>query len=262
MKKMDLFGTNKPSETGGPKHFTERELLSRLACYLKESPYIQGDLLVFKGGLFLGEHTGKPRYTQDVDVSIASADVYARMREVLKDFGEELIAEDIIHEYAVEEAVLPNRSGGAKYRDMTGRVLLSIDVSLGGDELSCIVMDTSIAGRVHLESIEQVLADKLTVLYSRKRFRRSKDLFDIWQILSCCQVNISHLRELLKVRELLPLPLDKAPFNEEHYVQLEHAYNTLSIRDASTEELVEKPPFAEVVRVVGKFTMQFMEAEV
>lgn len=49
MKKMDLFGGTQKSES--PKKPNSRELLSRLARYLNESPYLEGDLMVFKGGL-------------------------------------------------------------------------------------------------------------------------------------------------------------------------------------------------------------------
>lgn len=261
MKKMDLFGRGSDSGDLNKKP-NARELLSRLARYLNESPYLANDLMIFKGGLFLGEHTGKPRFTQDVDMSIVGIPTYMRIREVLKEFGECLIAEDVIHSYEVLEDVVEGRSGGAKYRDSDGRVLLSIDVSLGGDTLDTLVMNTSVAGRVHLETIEQVLADKLTVLYSRKRFRRVKDLYDIWQIVSSCSIDVNRLAGLLKERDILPLPLDKAPFNEEHYLQLEHAYDKLQILDPNTEEPTDKPSFESVVATVGKFTIPFMEAEI
>ena len=158
--------------------------------------------------------------------------------------------------------MVEGRSGGAKYRDVDERVLLSIDVSLGGDNLQSMSMDTSVAGKVRLETIEQVLADKLTVLYSRKRFRRAKDLYDIWQIVSNCNVDIQCLAELLKKRDILPLPLDKAPFNEEHYVQLKHAYDRFQLIDPATELTVSKPSFEKVATAVGKFTIPFMEGEI
>lgn len=261
MRRMDL-GSNEPVRESHTEKPNSRELLSRLARYLNESPYLSGDLMVFKGGLFLGEHTGTPRFTQDVDMSIVSMPAYLHIREVLKEFGERLIVEDVIRSYEVLEDVVEGRSGGAKYRDIDGRVLLSIDVSLGGDTLDTLVMDTGVAGRVHLETIEQVLADKLTVLYSRKRFRRAKDLYDIWQIISSCSIDTDRLAALLRARDILPLPLDKAPFNEEHYLQLEHAYDRLQILDPNTELPVGKPSFEEIVAVVGKFTIPFMEAEI
>lgn len=122
--------------------------------------------------------------------------------------------------------------------------------------------NTSVAGTVTLTSAEQVLADKLSVLFSSKRYRRSKDLYDIWQIINNCSINEQSLVECLYVRGIYPLPASQAPFGEECYTKMEHAYNTLQIRDPDTEALTSKPPFSEAVASVGKFTASLMEAEV
>ncbi|WP_289743562.1 nucleotidyl transferase AbiEii/AbiGii toxin family protein [uncultured Duncaniella sp.] len=261
MKKMNLNGNNHNSgNLPNANNPSQHELLCRLARYLNE--HLPEGTLVFKGGLFLGEYTGVPRYTQDVDVSIASGSIYASIRQVLTTFGEQLVSEGVIVSYEVCDEVVEGRSGGAKYRDSTNRVLLSVDISLIGHIRSVVVRDTEVAGTVRLSSVEQMLADKLTVLYSRKRFRRSKDLFDAWQIISTCQIDLEELGKCLAARNLLPLPVDKAPFNEAHYGELKHAYDRLVIRNETTQELMVKPDYDEIVSVVGKFTIPFMEAEV
>lgn len=262
MKKMDLMSGNFKHQHVGASTSNSRELLTRLTQYIVSAPVLSKDLLVFKGGLFLGEHTGHPRYTQDVDMSIVSSDTYVRLKCVLTEFGNILQSEGVIASYEIQDDVVVGRSGGAKFRNANNMVLLSIDISLGGEALDTIVMDTSVAGTVRLESVEQVLADKLTVLYSRKRFRRSKDLYDVWQIITSCSPNIDALVSCLLKRDLYPLPLDLAPFREECYLQMEHAYNTLQVRDPVTEQNINKPTFLEVVEVVGKFTSKLMEAEV
>lgn len=263
MKEMHLGDKgNQHSPILGKNSEKSRQLLERLARYLAESPYLVGDTIVFKGGLFLGEHTGHPRYTQDVDMSIALLSTYEKIKVELSNFGESLIATGDIATYEIQDDVQPKRSGGAKYRDINGMVLLSIDISLGADTLDTVVIDTEVAGRVQLESIEQVMADKLTVLYSRSRFRRSKDLFDVWQILQSCQLNEERLIACLSQRGIYPLPVALAPFREECYVQMEHAYSTLQIRDPLGGDSISKPSFEEVVQVVGKFTRRFMEVEV
>lgn len=258
MKKMDLFGSQPPKDTA-PVGVSRRDLLARLASKLNSSTFIPGDQLVFKGGLFLGEHTGVPRYTQDVDASVLSCDVYLRAREVLKEFGEELIAEDIIHEYEVLEDVVEKRSGGAKYIDVKGRVLLSIDISLhGAHPLDSFVMDTELVGPIRLTTVEQILCDKLSVLFSRSRFRRAKDLYDTWLILENCNPDVNKIAELLQQREVFPLPVEKAPFRDDCIKEMEHAYERFKLKDPVTEEELEKPPYAEIVSRVGGFLVKFM----
>lgn len=256
MKKMDLFGERLPAVE---MTFIRRNLLIRLVKFLEDSPYIGADTLTFKGGLFLGEYTGRPRYTQDVDASIITADAYLRVREVLKEFGEMLISEDIIHEYDVKEDVIPGRSGGAKYIDAKGRVLLSIDVSLHGDVLlDTMIVDTTIAGTLRLTTIEQVVCDKLSVLFTRSCFRRAKDLYDMWLILSNCAPDVQKVAELLNARNAFPLPLERAPFRDDCIKEMEHAYDRFILKDPISEEPLSKPPYSEVVTKVGAFMTKFM----
>lgn len=60
MNKMNLFESSENKEEN-LKTLSRRELLVRLTKFLRDS--LPSDTLVFKGGLFLGEYTGVPRYT-------------------------------------------------------------------------------------------------------------------------------------------------------------------------------------------------------
>lgn len=53
-----------------------------------------------------------PRYTQNVDVSIASGSIYASIRQVLTMFGEQLVSEGVIVSYEVCDEVVEGRFGG------------------------------------------------------------------------------------------------------------------------------------------------------
>lgn len=254
MKKMNL-GDTRPLEQ--PSEFSRRESLVRLVSYLNEQ--LPADTLTFKGGLFLGEYTGKPRYTQDVDASILSHSGYAMVRNALQSFGEQLVEEGVIARYEIKDDVVEGRSGGAKYYDSKDRVALSIDISLhGGTPLDTMVMDTSIAGQLRLTTIEQIVCDKLSVCFTRSRFRRAKDLYDLWLILQSCTPNVAKVRELLAQREAYPLPVEKAPFRDDCIVQMEHAYNKFILRDPYSETEQDKPDFKEVVRATSGFMSKFM----
>lgn len=112
----------------------------------------------------------------------------------------------MITSFELKDEVIEGRSGGAKYMDAKGRILLPVDISLhGAVPLDCIVLNTSIVGTLTLTTIEQILTDKLSVLFSRTRFRRSKDLYDVWLILEHCFPDESKIRKLLSERGLYPL---------------------------------------------------------
>jgi len=208
--------------------------------------------------MFLGQHTGKPRHTQDIDLTIVDENLYFNFRKLLAEFGEKLISTGDIVSYEIKEDIFYNQSGGAKYRDVTNRVVLSIDISWSVTELDNVLVDTEEFGTIRISSVEQILSDKLAVLFSRKRFRRSKDLYDTWLILKTCSIKEERLIKCLQERSIYSLPVDKAPFREDCYLQIEHAYNKLLITDAKIELLMEKPSFEEVVKVVGNFVMKFM----
>lgn len=120
-------------------------------------------------------------------------------------------------------------------------------------------METSVAGTVQLTTIEQIVTDKLTMTFSRSRFRRAKDVYDLWSIISNCDVSSSKVAQLLRLREIYPLPVDKAPFREDCYEQMKHAYEKFVLKDPFAEGELQKPDFTEVVTVVSKFMTQFME---
>lgn len=258
MRKMNLGGSNEI-----PKRdvsLSKRQLLARLVQSLQTSPYLDNRLLVYKGGLFLGEHTGYPRFTQDVDVTLLDADAYTCVKAVLEAFGDQLVSESVISSFEIKAEAVKGRSGGAKFLASTGRVSFSIDVSLEGDvPLATTQIDTAIAGPLCLTTTEQVLCDKLRVLYSRLRFRRAKDLYDVWLILNHGSYNVHVLREMLITCGVYPLPVAECPFRDDYIRDMQHAYEKFRLIDAVTEEEVAKPDFFTVVEVVGGFLVQFME---
>lgn len=266
MRDMNLFGGKKSAHDltrsipRSVRAEERRELLIRLVHFLQESPYLSEDTVIYKGGLFLGEHTGISRYTQDVDASIVSASIYSRVKKTLSLFGETLIGEGIIDSFKVADEVLPGKSGGASFYAKSGIVLFSVDISLEGDiPLDCELVETKLGGTLHLTTLEQVLCDKLSVLYSKSRFRRAKDLYDTWLILTTTEPNIDKLISLLYARDKYPLPLKEAPFREEYIIDMRHAYDKFVLLDAETGTPKDKPLFSEVVTVVGSFLVRFME---
>ena len=88
---------------------------------------------------------------------------------------------------------------------------------------------------------ERMLADKLSVIFSPKRFRRAKDLYDFYIIITNFDIDLIKLREALTHREL---DYNKSPMRDDVIPQYEHAYNRLQIFDINGVDLsAVKPEF-------------------
>lgn len=132
-------------------------------------------------------------------------------------------------------------------------------MSLHGDTpLDTVIINTSVAGTLQLTSVEQIVCDKLSVLFTQSRFRRAKDLYDMWLILSNCNPDVKKVIELLRAKGAFPLPVDKAPFQDNCIKEMEHAYDKFILRDPVSEEALLKPAYSEVVSKVGAFMVKFM----
>lgn len=84
----------------------------------------------------------------------------------VSEFGKQLISEGVIVSYEVKDTVIPGKSGGAKFIDKNGRIVLSTDISLQGEiPLDCKLTNTETARRIQLTTVEQVLCDKISVLF-------------------------------------------------------------------------------------------------
>lgn len=236
---------------------TQRDRLISLVEFINARVPVQQ--LVYKGGLFLGEYTHRPRFTQDVDVSVLDSGMYELLKGILREYGEALVEAGELSGFDVKDTIEEHMSGGAKFYGTKGQVLLSIDISLHRNDLDFMVMETSVVGTVQLTTVEQIVTDKLTVAFSRSRFRRAKDVYDLWLIISNCNISASKVARLLYLREIYPLPVDKAPFSEDCYEQMKHAYEKFILKDPFAEGELQKPDFIEVVSVVSKFMTQFME---
>jgi len=96
--------------------------------------------------------------------------------------------------------------------------------------------------------VDEVLADKLTVLSKQRIFRRVKDMVDIYALAHCVKVNTGNIYELFKKnpdREI-------GAFDEfiHRRQDVEHAYDRL-------RGITDKPPFSQVYDYVISFIQPF-----
>lgn len=234
-------------------------LLALLKFLEQELPDIQH---YYQGGFFIGEYTKEPRYTQDLDMSILELPAYERVKQALVKYGDYLTSTNVISRYAVKDSVSERSSGGAKFYAPDGSTLFSIDIGFHEIPLQTVAIEISDVGNISITTVEQMLCDKLSALFSDRRLRRIKDLYDAWHILTTCQVDAQQLIFCLNQRNLFPLPSVDAPFTDDHIVRVEAAYNTLSVVDVGNERAKELPKFSNVIEVVGGFYITLTDAEV
>ena len=209
-----------------------------------------------KGGYALSKILKEPRLTKDVDLSIATKESYDEFKIVLADIGNKLIDMNIIDEFTVKDGISETMSGGAIYK-LNNIQVFGIDVGL--HQLALGVKKVSLnIGDINMFSTERMLADKITAILSRQRFRRTKDIYDLYCLVTNFTIDYLKLKELLDLRLAGREELwDNIPFNEKVLIEYEKAYEKLQVKSIFTEDTISKPEFAVVHNVFEKFVKPY-----
>lgn len=209
-----------------------------------------GGSIAFKGGYMLTKYLGNvARQTSDVDFSIGSEELYERVKAKLVSVCNSLQRKGVIYSYKIKDTIAPKQSGGVDMYNDKGVKILGVDV--GWHDISYGVERVSIdVGELNAFTVERMLSDKFSSVLSRKRFRRVKDLYDIYIITS----NFDFIPSLVRVYMSYRLSLDelrdlfsKYPFSEEIIIQLGRAYDKLLVRSIYKDTYVDKPDFKVVL---------------
>ena len=97
--------------------------------------------------------------------------------------------------------------------------------------------------------VNEILADKISVLSSDKIFRRAKDMIDVYALSHCVPIQINDILETCK-REGRAVSVFSAFLNRRD--DLEHAYNKL-------HRIERKPAFNEIYSYMENFLHPFIE---
>lgn len=198
-----------------------------------------------KGGYVLMKIIpGKARYSHDVDFSISSDEQYEIVKEVLNQLGTDLQSKGVIDSYEVKDTISPTSSGGMKLiRNDSNKKNLGIDI--GWHDLSYGIQAWNIFdGDYNRFTVERMLSDKICAIYSRNRFRRAKDLYDVYIITSSCDVNTDTLRRFLDKRGI---DWNSSPFKDAVIAEYAESYNKLNISTCNSK-VVDKPEFGVCMR--------------
>ncbi len=214
--------------------------------------------VAFKGGYILNkiiEPPDVPRQTVDIDFSISVQTYYENVKSVLSSIGDDLIADGIIDSYEVKDTISPTSSGGIKFNRVDSKIKdLGVDVGL--HDISQGIVPMSILGYdVQRFSVQRMLSDKISAIYSRKRFRRPKDLYDFVVITNCFDVKMCDLREQVNIRNTIDWTA--SPMRNEVAIQYKKAYDSLTVIHPLTGSEVSKPEFSEALGRVAEFVQHW-----
>ena len=112
----------------------------------------------------------------------------------------------------------------------------NIGIDIGYHNLSYGIKEWNIFGFDESSFVyERMLSDKLSVVYSPKRFRRDKDLYDVYIITTSCEV--------------------ETPFNETVMIEYRKAYDKLKVVNQFGTE-INKPDFDMCISVLKNLVIK------
>lgn len=217
------------------------EINNYLDYMVQELANVFGTKLTFKGGYMLTKlMASRARQTTDIDFSILHEEVYTEIKSKLREIAEHFVSLNIIDTYKIKEEIKPQMSGGVDmYKN--GQKILGVDVGWHDTTYGTIIKDLDVA-TVQSFSIERMLADKITAILSRKRFRRPKDLYDLFSITECFTFDAKKISDYI-LRRGSPVDWQNYPFTDEVLEQYEKAYNKLNLTSIYKGGSLSKPDF-------------------
>lgn len=211
---------------------------------------INPEFSAYKGGFVLTCLLPEvARRTEDIDFSISEKSQYEQVKVILKELGDLLVSKGIFASYDIKVTISETSSGGIKLIKSDGTKPVGIDIGL--HTLSYGVMSWEYNGMpCNRFEVERMLSDKISAIYSRKRFRRTKDLYDFYIITSNFDIDLIKLNKYIEIRGTIEW--DKDPFREEVLEQYALAYSRLDIRNVFGVAL-KKPNFGDVITLLNVF---------
>lgn len=247
MKKLDAFSMDIFEGGQMPElpEFTGESRMDMLDYMVLVTARCMSCSVAFKGGYMLNKLLGNAsRLTSDIDFSIAQRGDYASVKEWLGKIADEFVKVGLIHSYKIKEDIQERQSGGIDMYDELGQKVLGVDVGLHNIGYGVRHYDL---GFVDIDgfSTERMLADKLIAITTRKRFRRTKDLYDVYAITNFFDVDYKVLSDFIERRG--GAEWGNIPFNDDVIVQYLHAWQKLDLMTSISQEVLEKPEFVEAL---------------
>lgn len=224
------------------KDSPREDILDYIMIFLCERIDIK--LSVFKGGYVLTKlMPDEARMTEDIDFSISEEHQYYDIIPVLEDLGNDLIRLGVVTGYEVKPTIGERSSGGIHM--MTPGNIPDLKIDIGWHDLSWGVSSWSCVGfDCKRFEVERMLSDKISAVYSRKRFRRTKDIYDFYILTNNFDVSLPKLKEYIIKRGLIDWNAD--PFREEVVTQYAKAYDKLTVATCDGR-IITKPELDKIL---------------
>ena len=199
----------------------------------------------FKGGYLLNQLLGEQsRMTSDIDFSISDEEGYEQVKVILEDIAQAFTEKGLISEYKIKPTITPTSSGGIDFYNETGAKILGVDVGLHSLEWGVTSYNFDLTDMEGF-TVERMLSDKLIAILSRKRFRRTKDLYDFWVITNNFDFDYNKLREFIAKRG--NAEWDNIPFSDTILTEYAKAWNKLRLQSV-TNHVIPKPEFMDALQ--------------
>ncbi|KSV57904.1 nucleotidyl transferase AbiEii/AbiGii toxin family protein [Acetivibrio ethanolgignens] len=209
--------------------------------------------IAFKGGYMLNKLIPGSRMTFDIDFSIEEKKNYEVIKNELGRIAIEFEKAGIIADYKIKDSIAPTSSGGIDMYAASGEKILGVDVGL--HNISYGVKHYNIKfTEVQAFEFERMLSDKIIAILSRKRFRRAKDLYDLYAITNYTSIDFKKLVEYIEIRG--GAEWDHIPFSDDVIVQYRKAWEKLVLIDSTVANVaLDKPEFDDVLFQFYRFIM-------
>ena len=206
-----------------------------------------GNKVAFKGGYMLSKLLPNvSRQTTDIDFSIQTSDLYVDLLNTFEEIGEHFVDKGMIARYEIKPEIREFMSGGMNMYSADGSKKLGIDV--GWHDITFGTTSVKLdVGDVNAFSVERMLSDKITAILYRKRFRRPKDIYDLYCITNCFDFDATLVNDyIIRRTNGAVAEWRNLPFTEVVLREYGKAYNSLDIRAVSKKRF-EKPLFTTVM---------------
>ena len=226
-----------------------KEINSNIASMVLTLLRIFGNESAFNGGYMLKKLIPDcARQTQDIDFSAQSSELYQSLINTMIAVGTRFVKAGIISNFKIRQTIVPHYSGGMYMYNASGAKILGIDVSWSDTLLGTTKTIIDI-GEVSAFEVERMLADKIAATLSRKRFRRSKDIYDVFCITNCFDADLNKIRNYLVIRNVT-VAWNNFLFSETVINDLKNAYDRLILESVYSDTVLEKPEFSSIL---GRF---------
>ncbi len=218
----------------------------RLDCMVVVASNILHNRMALKGGYLLSHILGDVgRTTKDVDFDVPNAKTYEEFKGTLREIGELFINRGLADDYTIDVEVNGEICGGFAVKKDNATVL---KCDIGWRDLGFgTKIENLNVGPVNTYTVERILSDKIVAILGTRRYRRTKDLYDIFCLSNTFSFDARLINVYIKRDQQNPSQLwDDFEFNDEILSKLQRGYNKLRVINLKGVEL-SLPLFENVI---------------